>query len=189
MATAPIVAVANPDTTHSTNRLQTLWRLFGTPALVVLMAIAIALTITRNWNALEGGRIEQVTNDAYVRRDLTPLSTKVVGLVREVKVNDYQHVRAGDELVILADDDYRAQVAQATAAVDARVRRGRARRAGAGAVHVGQHVGSEGRGHHPPDDRRARSPARPRSRRRPRAAAGNAVAAASTTTHSRPWPD
>jgi membrane fusion protein (multidrug efflux system) len=60
-----------------------------------------------------------VTNDAYIRRDLTPLSTKVVGLVREVKVNDYQHVRKGDELVLLADDDYRAQVSQAVAAVDA----------------------------------------------------------------------
>ena len=83
------------------------------------MALAIALTITRNWNAWEGGRIEQVTNDAYVRRDLTPLSTKVVGLVRDVKVNDYQQVRKGDELVLLADDDYRAQVAQAAAAVDA----------------------------------------------------------------------
>ena len=83
------------------------------------MALAIALTITRNWNAWEGGRIEQVTNDAYVRRDLTPLSTKVVGLVREVKVNDYQRVRKGDELVLLADDDFRAQVAQAAAAVEA----------------------------------------------------------------------
>src|SRR4029079_14887708 len=62
---------------------------------------------------------EQVTNDAYIRRDLTPLSTKGVGLVREVKVNDYQRVRQGDELVVLADDDYRAQVAQAVAAVDA----------------------------------------------------------------------
>src|SRR5262249_29888040 len=62
---------------------------------------------------------DQVTDDAFVRRDLTPLSTKVAGLVREVKVNDYQQVRKGDELVRLEDDDYRAQVAQAAAAVDA----------------------------------------------------------------------
>jgi len=77
------------------------------------------VTLTRNWNAWEGGRIEQVTNDAYVRRDLTPLSTKVAGLVRAVKVGDYQHVRKGDELVVLEDEDYRAQVAQAAAAVEA----------------------------------------------------------------------
>jgi membrane fusion protein (multidrug efflux system) len=83
------------------------------------VALAIAVTIARNWNAWEGGRIEQVTNDAYVKRDLAPLSTKVVGLVRDVKVNDYQQVHKGDELVLLADDDYRAQVAQAAAAVEA----------------------------------------------------------------------
>jgi membrane fusion protein (multidrug efflux system) len=87
--------------------------------LVVLMALAIALTITRNWNAWEGGRVDQVTNDAFVRRDVTPLGTKVAGLVREVRVGDYQQVRKGDELVRLEDDDYRAQVAQAAAAVEA----------------------------------------------------------------------
>jgi membrane fusion protein (multidrug efflux system) len=77
------------------------------------------VTLTRNWNAWEGQRIEQVTNDAYVRRDLTPLSTKVAGLVRVVNVGDYQHVRKGDELVLLEDEDYRAQVAEAAAAVEA----------------------------------------------------------------------
>ena len=72
---------------------------------MLLLALAVIVTITRNWNGWEGGRIEQVTNDAYVRGDLTPLSTKVPGLVREVKVNDYQRVRKGDLLVQLDDDD------------------------------------------------------------------------------------
>src|SRR5882672_12118127 len=86
---------------------------YGTPVLILLLALAIVVTLTRNWNAWEGERIEQVTNDAYVRRDLTPLSTKVAGLVRTVIVGDYQHVRKGDALVLLEDEDYRAQVAQA----------------------------------------------------------------------------
>jgi membrane fusion protein, multidrug efflux system len=119
MATGSIAAAPRPQSEPTTSPLKTTWRRFGTPLLVVLMALAIALTITRSWNAWEGGRIEQVTNDAYVKRDLTPLSTKVVGLVREVKANDYQQVHKGDELVLLADDDYRAQVSQAVAAVDA----------------------------------------------------------------------
>ena len=119
MATTPIVAAPQPQIEHPVTPLKATWRRFVTPVLVLLMALAIALSITRNWNAWEGGRIDQVTNDAYVRRDLTPLSTKVVGLVREVKVTDYQQVRKGDELVLLADDDYRAQVAQAAAAVEA----------------------------------------------------------------------
>ena len=67
---------------------------------------------------LGGARAEQVTNDAYVRGDLTPLSTKISGIVREVKVNDYQIVHKGDILVELDDDDYRAQVAEASAAVE-----------------------------------------------------------------------
>ena len=95
------------------------WRKFGTPLLVVLLAAAVVFTIIWNWNSWEGGRIEQVTDDAYVRGDLTPLSTKVAGIVREVKVTDYQQVHKGDVLVALEDDDYQAQVAQATAAVEA----------------------------------------------------------------------
>jgi membrane fusion protein (multidrug efflux system) len=77
------------------------------------------ITITRNWNAWEGGKIDQVTDDAYVRGDLTPLSTKVTGIVRAVNVADYQQVHKGDLLFELEDDDYRAQVDQAKAAVEA----------------------------------------------------------------------
>jgi membrane fusion protein, multidrug efflux system len=94
-------------------------RKYGTPALVVLLAVVIFATITWNWNSWEGGRIEQVTDDAYVRGDITPLSTKVPGLVREVRVSDYQSVHRGDLLVQLDDDDFTAQVAQANAAVEA----------------------------------------------------------------------
>jgi len=86
---------------------------------VVLLALTVLITITRNWNAWEGGKVEQVTDDAYVRGDLTPLSTKVAGIVRAVNVADYQKVRQGDVLVELQDDDYQAQVNQAKATVDA----------------------------------------------------------------------
>jgi len=95
------------------------WQKYGPPLIVVALAVAVIVTITRNWNGWEGARAEQVTNDAYVRGDLTPLSTKISGIVREVKVNDYQIVHKGDLLVQLDDDDYRAQVAQAAAAVEA----------------------------------------------------------------------
>jgi len=104
---------------HAPSRLKSFWQKFGAPLIVLLLAIAVIVTITRNWNGWEGGRLEQVTNDAYVRGDLTPLSTKVPGLVREVMVNDYQPVHRGDLLVQLDDDDYKAQVAQAVAGVEA----------------------------------------------------------------------
>jgi membrane fusion protein (multidrug efflux system) len=95
------------------------WQSYGTPALVVLLAAALVFTITRNWNAWEGGKIEQVTDDAYIRGDLTPLSTKVAGIVRDVNVSDFQPVHKGDLLLHLQDEDFQAQVAQANAAVEA----------------------------------------------------------------------
>jgi membrane fusion protein (multidrug efflux system) len=95
------------------------WKKHVTPLLVVALALAVVITITRNWNAWEGGKVEQVTDDAYVRGDLTPLSTKVAGIVRTVHVADFQRVHKGDLIVELQDDDYRAQVDQASAAVEA----------------------------------------------------------------------
>src|SRR6202163_4751265 len=95
------------------------WQSYITPILVVILALAVLITITRNWNAWEGGKVDQVTDDAYVRGDLTPLSTKVAGIVRAVDVTDYQQVHKGDLLVELQDDDYHAQVDQAKAAVEA----------------------------------------------------------------------
>jgi membrane fusion protein, multidrug efflux system len=95
------------------------WQKYLTPTFVVLLALAVLITITRNWNSWEGGKLDQVTDDAYVRADITPLSTKVAGIVRAVQVTDFQQVHKGDLLVELQDDDYQSQVDQARAAVDA----------------------------------------------------------------------
>src|SRR5258708_5529002 len=95
------------------------WQKSVTPVLVLLLAVAVLVTLTRNWNSWEGGAVEQVTDDAYVRGDLTPLSTKVPGIVSAVHVSDYQQVHKGDLLVELEDKDYQAQVDQANAAIAA----------------------------------------------------------------------
>jgi len=89
------------------------------PAMILLMAVGILFLIAGNWNTWASERASQETDDAYVRADLTPLSTKVAGLVATVAVSDYQPVKAGDLLVELRDDDFRAQVNQAEAAVKA----------------------------------------------------------------------
>ena len=110
---------APADESHAAAKLLPKWKNYGTPLLVLLLAVAVLVTVTRNWNSWEGGHIEQVTDDAYVRGDLTPLSTKVAGIVRNVDVSDYQQVHKGDLLVQLEDNDYQAEVAQASAAVEA----------------------------------------------------------------------
>jgi len=129
MSTSPVSAgSATPEskpvppktsTDEAVPRRGAKWQSYTTPILVVILALAVLITITRNWNAWEGGKVDQVTDDAYVRGDLTPLSTKVAGIVRAVDVTDYQQVHKGDLLVELQDDDYQAQVDQANAAVAA----------------------------------------------------------------------
>ena len=89
------------------------------PAIILLLAVGIVVLITTNWNAWTAGREVQETDDAYLHADLTPLSTKVAGLVATVAVSDYQAVKAGDLLVALRADDFIAQVQQAAAAVSA----------------------------------------------------------------------
>jgi membrane fusion protein (multidrug efflux system) len=128
MSTSPVSdgphAVAAPqppktDTVEAVTHRSGRWASYAAPIFVLLLALAVLITITRNWNAWEGGKVEQVTDDAYVRGDLTPLSTKVAAIVRAVDVADYQQVHKGDLIVELQDDDYRAQVDQAKAAVEA----------------------------------------------------------------------
>jgi membrane fusion protein (multidrug efflux system) len=102
----------------ATNTLARTAAKYAVPVVVLILACVVLLTLTTNWNAWQGDKTEQVTDDAYVRGDLTPLSTKIAGIVESVKISDYQQVHQGELLVELEDDDFRAQVGQAMAAVD-----------------------------------------------------------------------
>src|SRR5260370_6318842 len=84
--------------------------------LTVLVAAAIIVVLfSTQWDRWVGLAVSQVTDDAYVRGDITPLSAKVDGYVRRVEVDDFQRVKAGDLLVEIENNDYRARVAQAEA--------------------------------------------------------------------------
>lgn len=91
------------------------------PLVVLLLAAVILFGISGGWNRWVGSRGSQRTDDAILRADITPLSTRVSGTVAQVAVSDYQQVKAGDLLVQLKDDDFQAQVAQADAGVAAAV--------------------------------------------------------------------
>ena len=92
-------------------------RAFLIPIAVLLLAVGIVFLLTTRWNSWVGDRSIQSTDDAYIRADVTPLSTKISGIVSLVAVEDYQRVKAGDLLVQIKDDDFRAQVEQAEAGV------------------------------------------------------------------------
>lgn len=70
--------------------------------------------------ALAAARADGGTGNAYVRGDVTPVSSKVAGLVAEAPVADNEEVRAGEILFRIDDRDYRARVDQARAALAAR---------------------------------------------------------------------
>jgi membrane fusion protein (multidrug efflux system) len=95
------------------------WGRFTIPLFAVLAAFAFIAVATLRWDEWVGRAVIQTTNDAYVRAELTRLSSRVAGEVLTVAVNDFQRVKAGDLLVQIDPADYQAQVAQAEAGVAA----------------------------------------------------------------------
>jgi membrane fusion protein (multidrug efflux system) len=91
-----------------------LWRVC-----VFAIAIAALVLITTRWNRWESNARRQTTDDAYLQADLTPIAAKVSGYVRSMPVQDFERVSAGQMLVQIVDDDYRAAVDQLTASVAA----------------------------------------------------------------------
>ncbi len=88
------------------------WRI-----LVFIVAIAIIVVVTGNWNRWEGRQGWQSTDDAYLQADLTPIAAKVTGYVRELPIQDYERVHKGQVLARLVDIDYRAAVDEAQASI------------------------------------------------------------------------
>jgi membrane fusion protein (multidrug efflux system) len=82
---------------------------------VLLAAGVVVVLFATQWDRWVGLAVRQVTDDAYVRGDITPLSAQIEGYVRRVPVDDFQRVKGGELLVEIEDDDYRARVAQAEA--------------------------------------------------------------------------
>jgi len=84
-------------------------------AAFALAALAIYLGIT-SWDRWIGDRRYQRTEDAYLQADLTPIAARIAGYVRAVPAQDFQRVKAGQVLVQIDDDDYRASYDQALGA-------------------------------------------------------------------------
>ncbi|HVO16162.1 MAG TPA: biotin/lipoyl-binding protein, partial [Alphaproteobacteria bacterium] len=84
-------------------------------ALILVLAAAGA----GGWYWWAVARHVETTDDAYVASDISVISPKVEGYVREVRVADNQQVKEGEVLVAIDDRDFAAKVAQAEATVAA----------------------------------------------------------------------
>jgi membrane fusion protein (multidrug efflux system) len=94
------------------NRKKTVKRIYNV-VIVTLLVLAIVYIASRFFHP---GNVEW-TDDAQVHRLVTPVNTRVQGFIKEIRFTDYQHVHAGDTLVIIEDAEYRLQLAQAEAGV------------------------------------------------------------------------
>ena len=88
-------------------------RIYNAITIVLLLtAIGYACSHLVHWGNVE------YTDDAQVYRHITPINTRVQGFIKEIRFEDYQHVRKGDTLVVIDDAEYRLQLAQAEAGLE-----------------------------------------------------------------------
>lgn len=57
----------------------------------------------------------EFTDDAQIRRNITPINTRVQGFIEKIYFNEYQFVHKGDTLLVINDSEYQLQLAQAEA--------------------------------------------------------------------------
>ena len=90
----------------------------------LLMLLPVVLLVAGLYGGLQwwrDWRFQQSTDDAYVESDISLISPKIEGYIKNVEVEDNQHVKAGQVLFVIDDSDFAAKVAQSKAAVDAEV--------------------------------------------------------------------
>ncbi|HUA23715.1 MAG TPA: HlyD family secretion protein [Steroidobacteraceae bacterium] len=87
--------------------------------LLVALVVGVALAIIRNGLTLGGITGSESTDDAYVRADQIAISSHIAGYVVSIPVRDNETVKQGQVVATIEDDDYRARVADAKAALEA----------------------------------------------------------------------
>jgi membrane fusion protein, multidrug efflux system len=84
--------------------------------LVVLAVVLV--TAAGGWHWWTVGRFIRSTDDAFVQADISAVSPKIQGYVRDVQVADNQEVKAGDVLVVIDEREFAARVDQARATLE-----------------------------------------------------------------------
>lgn len=81
-------------------------------SMVLLLIVIGASIVIVNFGHF--GHVE-FTDNARVRQHVTPQNTRVQGFVKEVRFEEFQHVKKGDTLVVIEDTEFRLRLAQAQA--------------------------------------------------------------------------
>src|SRR5437588_12311864 len=86
-------------------------------ALLVLPVLVLALAGYGGWYWWTTWRFLQSTDDAYVQSDVSLISPKIEGYIKQVQVRDNEAVSAGQILFAIDDRDFAAKLAQAEGAL------------------------------------------------------------------------
>src|SRR5271169_5803042 len=84
---------------------------------ITAVVLVLALGGYGGWHWWTALRFLESTDDAYVASDVSVISPKVEGYLKEIRVRDNQAVKKGAVLFVIDDNDFAAKVAQAQAAV------------------------------------------------------------------------
>src|SRR5439155_1019516 len=85
--------------------------------LLLLPVMLLALGAAGGWYWWTVWRFLQSTDDAYVQSDVSLISPKIEGYIKEVRIRDNEAVAAGQALFVIDDRDFAAKLAQSEAAL------------------------------------------------------------------------
>ncbi|MCH5175430.1 MAG: HlyD family secretion protein [Prevotellaceae bacterium] len=81
---------------------------------IVVVAALVAGLVWVCSKFIHLGNVE-FTDNAQVKQLIVPVNSRVQGFIKEVRFDEYQHVKKGDTLVIIEDTEFRYRLAQAEA--------------------------------------------------------------------------
>ncbi|MBS1748803.1 MAG: HlyD family secretion protein [Bacteroidetes bacterium] len=83
----------------------------------ILLATVLVLALIFTLKEYYYFQSHEVTDNAQVDADISPVIARVGGYVKDIRFEDNQQVKAGDTLIILDDRDYKIKLQQAEAAL------------------------------------------------------------------------
>jgi len=81
------------------------------PLIIFAAAGILFFLVSSFWTVWENNS-QLKTDDAYIRADVAPLSTRAHGIVMKTLVNDFEKVTAGQSLVELRNEDFKDRLVQ-----------------------------------------------------------------------------
>ena len=83
----------------------------------IILAVVLIVGGIIGYRTYSYGLGHEVTDDAQIASNMSPVISKISGYVSEIKVTDNQFVKKGDTLIVIDDRDQKMILQQATAAL------------------------------------------------------------------------